>query len=351
MSLTSPGHEYETVVNSTYSIKDKSPCIYSGPDSQTQCGRQLGLRFDSSGRFLYSLDAYTGIYKTDTQTKIVSRVFPVDTNTEILGRKLIFLDDFVMVERSGKKGGNVYYITDSSLNWPVDYCGPIVLLKDTTGRLLKFDEDTGEVESLQEPLTFPNGIEISDDKQSILFNELGKRMTWRHFIKGPKKGNSELLCDNLPGYPDNLRRSGRKDMESYWIAFYEATNPEKPNYLISFAEKNPRLTEMVIRSLYNTGQILMDIGHILSFRPLINIGFYIKTTQFHQKWFDFYSKGLAIEIDVNCNILRSIHSPDGRITHLSEVREVLEPSGQSTLYLGSYYNDYIGKLTLNDKTP
>ena len=345
MSLTSPSYEYDVVLNSTYVFPGDRTCSYSGPADQANCGRHLGIRFDSKGKFMYSLDAYTGIYKTDLKTKVVSRIF--DEKTRGIDRRIVFLDDFVTDEAAN--GGNIHYITDSSANWPVDYCGPIVLLKDTTGRLLKFDEETQTVEVLMESLTFPNGIELSDDKQSVIFNELGKRMTWRHYIKGAKKGKSEVICDNLPGYPDNLRRSARKDRETYWIAFYEASNPEKPNHLVSFLEKNPRIVEFTSRLFFNVGKMVMDVGVMFSFQPLIDTGFYIKTTQFHQKFLDFSSRGLAIEVDINCNILRSIHSAEGRVTHLSEIREVLEGNGQSTLYLGSYYNDYLGKLTLHDR--
>ena len=36
------------------------------------------------------------------------------------------------------------------------------------------------------------------------------------------------------------------------------------------------------------------------------------------------AQGLAIEVDTKGNILRSVQDPDGRITFLSEVREVIE---------------------------
>lgn len=339
-------NDFEVVVNSSRILGD-SKCIYSGPADQINCGRHLGIRFDSKG-FLYSLEAYTGIYKVDVKKKAVTKHVFDARKFGSESRKIVFLDDFAMDEGSGSKGGNVYYLTDSSKNWVVDYVSVMVLLKDATGRIIRFDEDTGKVEPLLEDLLFPNGIELTDDKTAILFNELSTRKTWKYYIKGSKKGKSEIMCPNLPGYPDNLRRSARRDKETYWIAFYEAMNPEKPNHIANLSERNAKVTEVALRAFFNLGSIMMNVGSWFSFQPLIDMGFYTKTMQFHQKW-DPLSKGLAIEVDLDCNILRSVHSPDGKVKHLSEAREVIEANGQSTLYLGSYYNNYLGEVSLDSK--
>ena len=246
-----------------------------------------------------------------------------------------------MDEGAGKKGGNVYYLSDSSHKFVVDFVGAITLMKDSTGRVIKFDEDTGTVEVLMTGLAFPNGIEFTDDKTAVLVNELTARKTWKYFVRGPKKGSYEVLCPNLPGFPDNIRRSARKDKETYWIAFYDAVNPERPNPMTHALVKYPQITQVGLKALFNLGKVVMDVGEVFKFQPLIDLGFMIKTQLFHQK-IDPFATGLAIEIDSRCDIVGSLQGK--AVPLLSEVREVHE-SGRTVLYLGSYFNDFLGKIT------
>ena len=43
-------------------------------------------------------------------------------------------------------------------------------------------------------------------------------------MSGPKQGSHEMFADNLPGLPDNIRRSERG---GYWVAFAVVRHPEK----------------------------------------------------------------------------------------------------------------------------
>lgn len=51
--------------------------------------------------------------------------------------------------------------------------------------------------------------------------------------------------------------------------------------------------------------------------------------------------GIVIEFDEDGKILRSLQSPDGKISDLSQVTE-----HEGYLYLGSFINDYLGRLKL-----
>jgi len=321
-------------------------CKYYGLVDQKACGRPLGLRFDSKG-ILHALDAYSGVKKIDVKTgKILSSSFD-STIFNTSARPIIFLDDFVLDEAAGTNGADVYYLTDSSEKWEVDYVNMIVLEKETSGRLIKYDTGSKKMTILLEGLSFPNGIELTDDKSAILFNELNRRQTLKHYIRGEKSGQTEVLIANLPGYPDNLRRSSEKNKETYWIALYEAMNPKNPNPLVIYLESHPTLTKHILQGSYNFGSIIDSIGDFTGIHLLKTIGYMFKTTAIFQK-LDFASKGLAIEVDMEGKILRSVHSPDGKMTHLSEVRHV-EEGIKSVLYLGSYYNKHLGKVVLNTR--
>lgn len=51
--------------------------------------------------------------------------------------------------------------------------------------------------------------------------------------------------------------------------------------------------------------------------------------------------GIIVELDENGHILRSFQSPDGKTSDLSQVTEY-----KGYLYLGSFINDYLGRLKL-----
>lgn len=53
--------------------------------------------------------------------------------------------------------------------------------------------------------------------------------TSRYYLKGPKAGKSELLLDNLPGYPDNIKLNSRGN---FYVGLasvrYEGSGVTKP---------------------------------------------------------------------------------------------------------------------------
>lgn len=61
--------------------------------------------------------------------------------------------------------------------------------------------------------------------------------------------------------------------------------------------------------------------------------------------------GMAVELDAQGRIITSLHSPDYETTLLSEVREAPPPKDaphRRVLYLGSVYNNYLGKLIIDE---
>lgn len=307
-----------------------------------KCGRPLGLRFDSHGA-LYIADAYFGVKRINVTSGRVDTIF--DTRSgPIAGREVIFIDDFVLVEGAGINGGHVLYITDSSKKWAVEYVNLIVFEHESSGRILRFDMDSKLVTVIADNLSFPNGIELNDDKSAILYNELNKRRIIRQYISGPKSGLSEVFAEHLAGEPDNIRRSASKQ-ETYWVGLYAGKDVDHRGLLLERLSALPTIKKVLIRLAYHLGHALSYLGDRLKYVPLKQAGFSLRTGVLFQDLYKPY--GLAIEVDSQGRIIRSLHSPEGTTTFLSEVREVIEDDGQHVLYLGSYFNNYLGRLVLS----
>ena len=53
-------------------------------------------------------------------------------------------------------------------------------------------------------LNFANGVAVSKDQSYLLINETANYRVWRYWFSGPDAGKSEVIIDNLPGFPDNI---------------------------------------------------------------------------------------------------------------------------------------------------
>lgn len=328
------GKEYQTVANIG------ADCNSSGLWDQFKCGRPLGLRFDSKGT-LYAVDAYFGLKSIDIETGKVSMVFNMQT-TPIDGRKSRFFDDVALDEGSGRNGGNVFYVSDASTKWDSDFHVGITAEHESTGRLVRIDADTGEATAVVDGVGFANGVEMTDDKSAVIYSELNSRRLMKYHIKGAKKGRREVFTDNLPGEPDNVRRSA-DTAETYWVALFSGRNGTHPHFFMDSLQERPFTRKAIAQLVHNLGAALFWIGHSLSFHPLMDIGFKLKSGFLFAT--SIAERGLVLEIDSRGNIIRSLHSPDKTVTALSEVRDVIE-GGKRVLYLGSYYNYYLGRITL-----
>ena len=70
------------------------------------------------------------------------------------------------------------------------------------GRLICHDPATGKTQTILKNLTFPNGVCISHDGNSVLWASTWLCRIYRYWIAGPRRpARCELLIDNLPGYP------------------------------------------------------------------------------------------------------------------------------------------------------
>ena len=79
------------------------------------------------------------------------------------------------------------------------------IMSDASGRVVRYNLRTKEIVVLVNNINFANGIALSAGEDYLLFCETGRLRLHKHFLTGEKAGQTEVLADNLPGMPDNIR--------------------------------------------------------------------------------------------------------------------------------------------------
>lgn len=305
------------------------------------CPRPLGMKFDSRG-MLYVVEPYLGLYKVDVRKgrRGVTRL--MSTKRKIGGKRPTFLDDLVIYEQKGKSP--VVYMTDASTKWDLKYLFFSVGEHDETGRVIKFNTKTRKTKVVMKNLGFGNGLELTDDKQNILVCEFNNRRIMKLNLNKTRgsRDHPDVFRINLPGEPDNIRRSTSKK-ETYWVALATGRSQNQTSRYLDDYALWPKVRKAALRVTHLFGFMIEYFGRLFRQAPIIELGYKIKTGSYFYKYVCNY--GMVIEMDANGKILRSFHSPDGRTTLLSEAREVVL-NNTKMLYLGSYVNNYLGKLIL-----
>ncbi|KAJ8505579.1 hypothetical protein OPV22_006465 [Ensete ventricosum] len=189
----------------------KEWCDTSDVSLESMCGRPLGLQFHNATGVLYVADAYFGLLAVGPKGGAARRLA-----ASADGGRFNFTNGVDVDQGTGE-----VYFTDSSTRYQRPDYILSVITGDSTGRLMKYDPRTRKVTVLRRGLPFPNGVALSGDGNFLLFAETGSCRVVKHWLRGPRTGAMEVFAE-LPGYPDNIRRTARGE---YWIAL----NREKIN--------------------------------------------------------------------------------------------------------------------------
>jgi sugar lactone lactonase YvrE len=319
-------------------------CQYSGLFDQRKCGRPLGLRFDSKGS-LYVVDAFLGIKKVDVKTGKVETVFD-PRGVVVDGQEILFLDDIALDEGAGSKGGHVFYATDVSGKYDLDVCFLVMMSGDKSGRVIRYDADSGKVSVVASGIKFPNGIELTDDRESVIVSEIAARKLLKIAVKGKDAGKVTAINPNLPCMVDNVRRSARQDQETYWLACFGA---HKEKDLFDEMRKYPFLSKAFVRFNYNLGALILKIGQTVGCNPMAEFGYHVRGGELVLLADPVKKAGMVLEADKNGKILKSLQDPDGKVSLFSEVHEIRQ-NGKRDLYLASFVNPYVVKVTIDDES-
>jgi len=165
---------------------------------KSECGRPLGIRITKDD-IMYVADSYLGIFKINLSNSETNQILSSnDPRFNKLPLKL--LNDLDLDDDD-----NIIYFIDSSYELDLNQVLEEHLELMPRGRLFSYDEKRNKIELLKDGLYLPNGLQLMPDKQSILINENSMARILRYYLKGEKKGTTEIFINNMPGFGDTIR--------------------------------------------------------------------------------------------------------------------------------------------------
>ncbi len=234
-------------------------------------GRPLGIEANPDGSFVVA-NAYLGLQRIDRDGNVTPLLSEVDGQPLIYANNLAIGTDGTVYfsEASSKFGaqssGGTY---ESSLLDILEHGGH--------GRVFAFNPSNGEVRTLMDSLNFANGVAISDDGRYLVIGETGHYRVLKHWLSGEREGTTEVLLENLPGFPDNLK-SGLQGR--FWLGLAAPRNSvldrlsDKPvvrkilQRLPAFVRPKAVASSHVI-AFNGDGQVLMNLHDPLARFPTL----------------------------------------------------------------------------------
>jgi sugar lactone lactonase YvrE len=181
----------------------------------TPGGRPLGLEFDAAGNLL--------IANADLGLQRISPSGAVEVLTDTYaGERILYADDVAVA-----RDGSIYFSDASSKFGAMKSGGSYnaslldIMEHGGHGRVFRFDPATRTTSVVLEGLNFANGVAVSEDQQFLIINETGTYRVLKHWLNGPDQGRTDVVIDNLPGFPDNVNNGlqGR-----FWIGLIAPRN-------------------------------------------------------------------------------------------------------------------------------
>jgi len=172
-------------------------------------GRPLGLELLPDGRLLVC-DAHHGLLAVDAATGELETL--VDA---VHGRPLVFCNNAAVATN-----GDIWF-SDSSTRFGIEHWRKDFLQNTRTGQLIRRTPD-GAVEIVLDDLAFSNGVALAADESYVAVAETVTRTVVRYWLTGPKAGQRDMLCEDLPGYPDNIARGSDGLI---WVALPSVLDP------------------------------------------------------------------------------------------------------------------------------
>ena len=191
-------------------------------------GRPLGMMFDDQNNLIVA-DAIQGLLSINQRGVATTLTVKSDSDNIPLG----FTDDLDIAS-----DGKIYF-SDASDKFGYGEDRIEVMEHTPNGRLLVYDPETKLTTTLLDNLYFANGVAVSPDDSFVLFNETFMYRIKKYWLKGEKAGTSEIVIENLPGFPDNISSNGKG---VYWVALFTVRN----DFIDQTADK-PFLRKLALR--------------------------------------------------------------------------------------------------------
>ncbi|WP_281615004.1 SMP-30/gluconolactonase/LRE family protein [Flammeovirga sp. SubArs3] len=170
-----------------------------------------GLHFDTNGN-LIALSHRQGLISIspDQQVKVLAK-------KDEKGRPFLIPNGLDIASN-----GKIYFSNTSyDQKYDIQYGRKLIMELNPNGGLYEYNPETEEVTTLIDGTFFGNGVVLSQNEDFLLMTETTKYRVLRYWLKGDKKGSTEVLMENLPGFPNGI--SIRKD-GTFWLGFSTRRN-------------------------------------------------------------------------------------------------------------------------------
>lgn len=261
-------------------------------------GRPLGIEAAGDGTFMVA-NAVLGLQQIDESGAVRTALGAIDGEAlENANNLAIGPDGIVYFSQSSTK------FTASAHGGSYQASLLDILEHGAHGNVYAFDPASGAVRRLMTGLNYANGVAISDDGDFLIVAETGHYRILKYWLSGELQGTTDVLIDNLPAFPDNVK-SGMNGR--FWIGFAAPRNK-----LLDDLSDNPFLRKVVQRLPADLRPQAIPFSHVIA-------------------------------IDGEGNVLMNLHDPSARFPTLTGVLET-----RDSLYLTTLFGQRLPRLNKSD---
>lgn len=321
-----------------------SQCGDSKENNATLCGRILGLKFAQDGN-LYFVEATKGLHVVTFEPSV--KVKHVALGPDGKGpNKITGVFNDVAIDPNNP---DLVYVSVSTTKWHMDRIVWSLVDMNKDGLVLAVNVKTGKHHIIMDDLVFTNGMEISPNKRSLLVAEWGGRKIYKIDLadidvaikSGKPIKNRPTLIDNLPGGPDNIRVFGNDLYIGMPLVSPSSTIHDRLSSMSAIRKSLGRLANLASRGLVQLDRLMKMAGYDKC-GCMLDMARYLDTGAILHKIMPA-DAGVLI-IDGNTGKIRRILGSSG----YPSISEALLDVSNGDLYLGSYRNAYIGKISGSD---
>jgi ribose transport system permease protein len=268
-------------------------------------GAPLGLHFDGdwnlhvcvSGMGLYMVKPDREVVKLCDETNR-SRLSIIDDSRMRLADDMDFAPD-----------GKIYF-SEATIRYDVTDWATDALEGRGNGRIICHDPKTGTTRTVLGKRMFPNGICMTGDGCSLFFAETWAGRISRYWFQGPQKGRVLPIIEDMPGFPDNIRRSSDGH---FWVAMLGMRTPA-----LDIAMKMPGFRRRMAQRV-----------------------------AFEEWMYPNINTGGVVKFNLDGKVLQTLWDEAGA-AHPS-ITSIREHKGW--LYLGGIFNNRLGRIRLDGADP
>jgi len=197
------------------------------------------------------------------------------------------------------------YVCDGSRDNTPDRWAFDLMEKRRSGRVLRIDGATGQVEVIADQLAYPNGICFSLDGQALIVTEAWTHGVSKLPLRANGRGGAQPMMQNLPGYPARIVTHG----SGYCLTMF-ALRTQLVDFVLTEDAYRRKMIDRIDPAFW-IAPALRSEGHYLE--PVQGGG--LKKHGSLKAWAPPRSYGLVVFLDDEFEPETSLHSRVGGACH------------------------------------